>query len=439
LRLSALLDVPGALRDSEGAKPQAANPYRTVAPPDLAANNGDMSITTTCPYCNAVVPLSDQQLAVGQRVACPRCGEAVPVPTLNGDHAGPAAATATIAAPSSTSRQRNRLVGVGVVAGMLILAGVVSLLLINTRGKRRLTTLAESEAIGYLPDDTNVIIGFNFTEAARTPEGRDTLDRVAPDLERFAGLKPDQIEAAVIGLRVDNNIIPRMRIVIRSKSEIGLDAVRAKLGARSPKTEKDREYFPFQARLGPLSPEFALWSPAPHTLVAVYPADELSKIPAQPDNNADRFAAPIAELLHSRAERDSFLWLAAHADDWSKTSLPATLPLLGVSPDFLAHAKDIRTVGLAMRKETGATTTRARPARVSEGSAPESHAVALDLTLIARLDADMPSLVDGIMAWTDKNNLATNNAETKDARYTVTMVGTPEQWSQAVNSLTKKK
>ena len=114
--------------------------------------------------------------AAHSRVTCPRCGEAVPVPALNGDYVAPAV-TATVAAPSSVSHQRrNRLFGVGVIAGMLILAAVVALLLINTRGKRRLTTLAESEAVGYLPDDTNVIIALNPAEADRTKEGKETLD-----------------------------------------------------------------------------------------------------------------------------------------------------------------------------------------------------------------------------------------------------------------------
>src|SRR5262249_42176305 len=150
------------------------------------------------------------------------------------------------------------------------------------------------------------------------------------------------------------------------------------LQTRSAKKEKDREYYPFQLRVLPLPLEFALWSPTPHTLIAVYPADELTKIPAQPSENADRFAAPLAELLKARAERDSFLWLAAHSDHWEETSLPKTLPLLGVWPDLFKHAADIRTIGLAMRKETGATTTRARPARVTEGTQPDPRAVALD-------------------------------------------------------------
>src|SRR5262245_45939704 len=232
---------------------------------------GDMSQSTTCPYCNAVVPLGDDR---GQRVTCPRCGEIVPVPAEGGYAAAPAT-TATVAAPSSTSRrQRNRLLGVGLLLGMLALAGIVAFLLINSRGKRRLTTLAESEAIGYLPDDTNVIVGLNFAEARRlkTDDARQTMDRLAPDLERFTGLKAEQIEAAVIGLRVDTNAIPRMRIVIRTDSEIDLAAVRAKLQARSGKKEGEREYAVFAARVGFLPLDFALWSPAPHTLVAVYPA-----------------------------------------------------------------------------------------------------------------------------------------------------------------------
>ena len=147
----------------------------------------------------------------------------------------------------------------------------------------------------------------------------------------------------------------------------------------------------------------------------------------------------MAELLRARAERDSFLWLAAHSDDWKQTSFRQTLPLIGVPAEFLTKAADVRTLGLAMRKETGSTTTRSRPARVTEGSEPDPHAVALDLVLVTKPDADVPALVDGIMSWADAQRLAANNAETKDNRYSVTLVGTPEDWSRAFQSLTKKK
>src|SRR5262245_8724950 len=263
------------LQPDRGSLPAERSLDWTVARPDLAANNGDMSITTTCPFCNAVVPLGEDPR---RRVICPRCGEMVPAPALNGDVVAPPAAT-TVAAPSSINRrQRNRLIGLSVIVGMLALAAIVALLLINSRGKRRLTTLAESEAVGYLPDDTNVIVALNLAEAERTKEGKETIDRLAPELERMVGLKADQIAAAVVGLRVDTNIFPRTRIVVRTKSEIDLEAVRAKLQTRSAKKEKDREYYPFQLRLLPLPLEFALWSPTPHTLIAVYPADELTKI-----------------------------------------------------------------------------------------------------------------------------------------------------------------
>src|SRR5580765_5503158 len=91
---------------------------RTVARPNLAPNNGVMSITTTCPYCNSVVPLSEEQVASGQRVACPRCGEAVPVAAMNGHYAAPNVTT-TVAPSSANRRQRNRLLGLGLLIGML--------------------------------------------------------------------------------------------------------------------------------------------------------------------------------------------------------------------------------------------------------------------------------------------------------------------------------
>jgi len=403
-----------------------------------------MSETIHCPYCNAVVPVEGESRTPA-RVTCPRCGEAVVMPPAAGEILngvfGPLVATA--AAPSSTSRKAgNRRIGFIVLGVMALLIVVATLVLINSRDKRRLTTLAESPTLGYLPDDTNVIITINMTEAERTKEAREALDRLGFgnggtfDLQKLVGLPRDQVEEAMLGLRVDKLFPPRIRVVVRTKRDIDLDAIYEKLGRKSSKNEGGREYAVVQPSALP-GLEVAIWSPSPRTLIAVYPPTDLEQIPSEPNMNAERFAKPLADLLKERPERDTFFWVAAHSDDWEKTSLPLMLLLAKVpmKADGLKKLYSARTFALGFRKDSGVTVTRSRPARVTEIPDGDPRGVALDLAFVAAPGVVVPDLVESLQNWTLAQKLMERGAETKELRHSVTLVGTPEDWERAFGSL----
>src|SRR5260370_25755664 len=99
-----------------------------MSPPSPPAERPRMAVASpTCPFCNALV---DTSAAPGQRVVCPRCGEAY---TLRADavRAAPApaasavqAATTPAPAPPPRPARRNRMVGGIVLSVMLLMAGV---------------------------------------------------------------------------------------------------------------------------------------------------------------------------------------------------------------------------------------------------------------------------------------------------------------------------
>src|SRR4029079_16933627 len=118
---------------------------------------------------------------------------------------------------------------------------------------------------------------------------------------------------------------------------------------------------PYEVVQPPGSPvDFALWCATSKTFVMCYPVEEISKIPAEPNPQVDRFAAPIADLLRNRSDRDDFVSIVAHADDWKRTPL-ALLNLKDETMIFQVH-----TIGLGMRTDKGAVTSRNRPARITE-------------------------------------------------------------------------
>lgn len=325
---------------------------------------------------------------------------------------------------------------------MFLLAAIIAVVLVNTRGKRRLETLAESPILGYLPDDTNVIIAADMEEASRTEEGQETLRRIGLgtgqrfDLERLVGLKSEEIEQVLLGLRVDKAIPPRIRLVVRTKSDINLDAVYSKLGRKLTKKVEGREYGIVQPPMLP-GLELALWSPSPRTIVAVYPSDELEKVPAEPNSQVERFAAPMVELLKARSQRDTFFWVIAHSESWKDTSLPMML-LLAQAPltnEGLKMLNEIRTLGVAMRKDSGVTVTRSRPARIIEESTNDPRNIAMDLVLFTAPGTEMPPMVDALEGWAERQKLAIRESNREGNRFTTIFAGTAEDWERAFASL----
>lgn len=415
--------------------------YRTIAPPNLAEQNGSMAVTATCPLCNAVLALPGLDDGGQGKTTCPRCGERVT--PLFSESATASRTTPAADSPSSESRrQANRRLGGALLGGMILLAAVIAVLLVNSRDKRRLTQLAESPGLGYVPSDSNVILGVNFAEAGRSELGPETLERLgfrsggSFDLERLVGLTREQAAVVLFALRVDSNLIPRLRVIVEARSNINPDAVRSRLNARSSREEHGRNYY--LATPPALGIETALWFPDTRTMVLAYPPEEIASVPLSPERDTRRFAAPIHDLLITRSERDSFAWLVAHAEDWTKTSLPVSLQLVPWAAGLRSVLSSVQTVGIAFREDKGQTATRARPARITAQPTEAPPSVALDLVILARPDADIPALIDGLESWSDRQRLLLRDQNRDGYRYSATLSAPPADWEQALESLRRR-
>src|SRR5579864_798978 len=189
----------------------------------------------SCPYCNATFPRPDV-IPSSRKIDCPRCGEAIPAPAIT-ESSDLAQITTATSSPPQTVKRTSWRIGLLVLAGMLIIAAGALIFILSTRSKRGLEPLAELPTLGYLPSDTNVIIAATPRVADETPEGRELLYRVglgqADDVdsqkrvgakrdqlnwEEFTGLRRDQIEDVVLGMKVDANIPPQVRLIVRTRS-----------------------------------------------------------------------------------------------------------------------------------------------------------------------------------------------------------------------------
>jgi hypothetical protein len=348
----------------------------------------------TCPYCNAYVPAPAKgPVALDGRVVCPRCGELFTPPP--GSYVGQPADGPTMEAilgdtPVSLKekpRGRNRLVGLGLLALMAVMAGTALTYALVTTAVRRAhdtgsrqtsrplpiptgaTVLPETgpvapaklDALAYLPPDTGLIVGVHLAEIGNAEAGKALLaqpvnvgprDVTIDDLLRWTGFRREEVLHLVIGVKIDDPppLPPRMNLVLHTKAAFDAGALRKRLKAERQPDVEGHQIYTFRVAGLPLPPAF--WcADDRHTVVfGLVPAD-LGDVPIQP--RRDQLPSEIRDVLKERVASGGPLWVAGAADDWKKTRLP--LLFAKVKPADRDSLNGIRTFAAWAQFEQGVT------------------------------------------------------------------------------------
>jgi hypothetical protein len=361
----------------------------------------------TCPYCNALVPLADAA-AAGRRVPCPRCGEAF---TLNGPPPGPSpdirqasprdeAGGSLTAAPNLDVDRRlragrsNRIVAACVLGVMGLMAAVGLAYALYTVGDRRahdtampppprrspLAELvapnppapavtpaaaarpADLEAVRWLPKDTTVIAGVQVAEMRQSEAGRNLMNHLfhigkiqidADLLARWTGLKLEEIDHVVVGIKTDDPVPPRTVVVVQTVRPYDAAAVKEALAAEPIADAAGKALFRGKPRDGGLRP--FLWFADERTLVVGLMEKHLEAVPDRPGADLERLSPEVRTLLEERLESGGPAWVVGYSADWRRTAAGL---LLGPAPEKGADlAGHIR--GLAAQLEAGIRMTAA--------------------------------------------------------------------------------
>jgi hypothetical protein len=324
----------------------------------------------SCPYCNSQV--SPPGVRSGQRIFCRRCGESFV-------YQGPDTEGEPAAAPSpppvaGVPRWSNRAIALAVLGVMFLMATAGLVLALATVHFRRANDYPKTNpdddlarvkiiapanlgGLGYLPADTGVVVAVHVAEALQDPAGREFLKRFRPgdflarnqpdlgdaglgNLEKWTGLSLEELDHVVLGLNIDNKVIPRLTLVVQTRRSYDAEKVRAALKAsRSPESGK-RVLYRFQLEKPPV--EAVLWFAAERTLVVGLSAEDVQAVPADPQPGSEHLSPALREVLQ-RMGPAAPAWLAGHSEDWDKTTL--TLLLAGLKPADRQVLKKVRTFG----------------------------------------------------------------------------------------------
>jgi hypothetical protein len=213
-------------------------------------------------------------------------------------------------------------------------------------------------ALGYLPDDCNVVFGVHAAELDTLPAGKKLLHRPAGGddggrvwlidqglafVQKFTAVKPDEVEHLVIGLK-STVFPPAPTLVVRTKKKHDPDAIARAQGDVVPVTHHGRPLYQFKF----LDKGYGwLWLADEQTLVLVLRGtrpDERDKpaLAEQPRHGDAAAPRPVRAVLEQRLRQGALLWWVAA--DLDRSPLAALLLPVGEPKSELAGlVKQTRT------------------------------------------------------------------------------------------------
>jgi uncharacterized membrane protein YhaH (DUF805 family) len=205
---------------------------------------------------------------------------------------------------------------------------------------------ADLAAFGYLPSDTNVLLGVQVRETVQQPLGQEILERwqVGPGETTLAGMVQAsgftlaELDHVVASLRVDDSLLPRVRVVVRTRDRYDPDRLRASLKAGRPATRLEKTIYRFNLRQTGF--EAVVWFADDRTVVFALTPEDVDDVPLKPAEDITRLAAPLQQAL-AEMKSGTLLWLAGYSGDWQKSLLE--MPLLQAPRELQTLLKQVKS------------------------------------------------------------------------------------------------
>jgi hypothetical protein len=192
----------------------------------------------------------------------------------------------------------------------------------ETKGEVRTIAPASLPALGYLPLDTDLVAGIHVAEILAEPTAREFLTRmrlgpVDGDLsiiQKWTGLRLEDVDHAVLGLRVEGQLIPRFNLVVQTTRPYDAESLRKSMNvSRSPEPSK-KELYRVRLEKSLLTP--ISWFADDHTLIVGLKPEDLAPVPAKPREGIDHLHADVVNLVKERLGQGTPAWIVGRAENW---------------------------------------------------------------------------------------------------------------------------
>jgi hypothetical protein len=330
------------------------------------ANNNNM--TTLCPYCNAVLPALSAP-PTSNKLPCPRCGEPVPASRWRVD-------TAILSAPpprieyNGAGKRQTAFIVLGIMVAMAVIGLSYALWTTSLRRSRDPKLLLDPialrrpldlQGLGYLPKDSQVIIGLHLAEWLDDKQvGRPLLEEPRPapldwvvkQLPRLTGMKLEEIDHVVLAGSFDP---PRAVLVLKTRRAYTLEKIVESIRPSQSETHLQHPLYHFS--LNPLG-NAMLWCVEEKTLICVVPLGEpklehLQGLSAEPKKVEEILSAPLLDAMKERLATRQFLWAVGRLGQLGPMKDMAAMMLAGKAD--LGAIKDLKTFAVGLAPVEGLT------------------------------------------------------------------------------------
>lgn len=204
-------------------------------------------------------------------------------------------------------------------------------------------------ALGYLAPDTSVVAGVHVAELLADDTGKRLLNdpiKVGPTefrlgaVEKWTGLRPEEVDHVVLGVKADDPLPPRLNVVVRTREPYDAAKVRETLKARRAGGGK-KELYRFD---GPGGVPLVLWCADERTLVVGLLPTHLEAVPLKPRDDLSALVPELRPILRERMRPAGPVWAAGHARDWANTAAAPLLEQLG--KEDRDRVRSMQTFGL---------------------------------------------------------------------------------------------
>jgi hypothetical protein len=220
---------------------------------------------------------------------------------------------------------------------------------------------AELAALGYLPADSNLVVGVHVADLLGEKAGKEflvspswkPLELALKQVEKWTGLKQGAIDHVALGARTDG--FPRLTVVVQTRAPYDPVSFRVLLEESKPLEHHGRLLYPLLLR--PIG-QGALWCVGNRTLILTLWWDPTEfremkeSLPLRPRRDDEGLAPALRECLEKRLPRGALVWVAGTSPP--APLVAAVLPFLRGVNDARPLLKKVRAFDAALRFHPGA-------------------------------------------------------------------------------------
>jgi hypothetical protein len=134
-------------------------------------------------------------------------------------------------------------------------------------------------------------------------------------ITKWTGTHLQDIDHIALGLRIQDQLIPRFTLVVRTLHPYDAESLRKSTDASRSTGSRKRELYRIKLEKSALTP--ILWFADDRTIVIGLKNEDFEPVPAKPRDGIDHLRPEISAIIKERLGADTPFWITGRPENWS--------------------------------------------------------------------------------------------------------------------------